>query len=237
MNEAYLTSLRTRLTTQYTPGQGGQGGHDIGHILRMVRMYDELLPLIEAHVNRTVYEVTVWLHNVDRYPELIPYKYESVIVTSLHVMLKESGFDERTQYNIVTAILEHGKYKDDPEDSALLRMLRLADKWDRIGYMGAVSGFAWRGNELPAYDPQKPFGYGSTAEGSYTNLYQNLFRIMEWYADFELIRVLCARHPWRFENFLAFVRGFAAEIADAHGVPNTVEDDIRKCLGMYYGMR
>lgn len=195
-------------------------------------MYQELHTLVHDYVDPTVYGVTVWLHNADRYPELVPNK--DALESSLYAMLDGSDFDDVEKFNVVTAVKQHGKFKDGPSDSALLRMIRLADKWDRIGYMGAIAGFAWRGNELPAYNHDVPFGYGSTVEGSYTNLYQNLFRIMEWYVDFPLIRELCVRHPWRFAHFLAFVRGFGKEIAYAHGVPNTVEGDIEKCLGLYY---
>lgn len=228
MNGGFLTSLKALLSPQYTPGTGGQGGHDSGHVLRMERMYEELSTLIPG-VDREVYAVAVWLHNADRYPTLVPKKDE--LEHSLRGMLEDSGLEESVKTDIVDAIVQHGKFRDGQDDSPLLQMLRLADKWDRIGVMGAVSGFAWLGNQLPAYNPEQPFSYGSTVEGEYKTLYGNLFRIMEWYGDFPLIRELVSRHPLRFEHFLNFVRDFAREIAEAHGVKNTVEADIQKCLG------
>ncbi|MBI2476190.1 MAG: hypothetical protein HYV67_03030 [Candidatus Taylorbacteria bacterium] len=149
--------------------------------------------------------------------------------------------NEEVAARIIQAVEEHSKFLDSENDSPVLQALRLADKWDRVGVLGGISGFQWLGCKMPAYEPKHPFGYGSTAEAEpgkkgYETLYQNFYRILEWYAVFPLIRKLIKRHPWRFEHLLFFIRAFAREVSEAHGVPNTVEDDINKCLGEYYEM-
>ena len=216
-----------------------QGGHDLPHVLRMERMFPEIAEFISG-VDRVEYELAVWLHNVDRCEGL----REEIKAKTLPVVLLELIGDSLSQEatsRIIQAILEHGKFKDGPNDSPVLQALRLADKWDRIGVLGGISGFQWLGCKMPAYEPGHPFGYGSTAEAElgkkgYETLYQNFYRIIEWYPIFPLIRELVERHPWRFKHLLFFIRAFAREVSEAHGVQNTVENDIEKCLGPYYYM-
>jgi len=228
----YLEHLSALLGPLYTPPQGS-GGHDLPHVLRMVRMYPEIAELVPG-VDETEYEITVWLHNIDRCPYYQARMGIKDLTATLYELLEESGLGNEAQERIAQAVKEHNKRLDDAGDSPLLQALRLADKWDRIGVLGAISGFAWLGCVRPAYDPKDPFGYGSTVEERWKTLYQNFYRILEWYADFPLIRELVHRHSWRFENLLRFIRAFGRELSYAHELPNKVEDDIRKCLGVYY---
>jgi len=228
--QTYLDKLSAKLLPLYTPPKG-QGGHDNGHVLRMMAMYLEMAELI-PRVDRDEYIAAVLLHNIDRY--LRNKNAPNSLNTTLYNYLRQSTFSTVEKRRIVLAVKEHHKYKDGEDDSPLLKALRLADKWDRIGILGFLSGFAWLGNERPAYDPEDPFGYGSTVEDGWITIYQNFYRILEWYEDFPLIRELIRRHPWRFIIFLNSVRAFALEAAEGHEVLNEVEADIKKCLGDEY---
>lgn len=135
---------------------------------------------------------------------------------------------------IVDAVLQHSKKNDEPDDSLLLKALRIADKWSRFDVTGITSGIAWLGGELPPYHIERPFHYGSTAEGEWKTHYGNFFRIIEWYVMSADIRELVARNPQGFREILFFVRAWGRAVATAHNVPNTVEDDLRRCLGDYY---
>lgn len=202
----------------------------------MIGMHPTLQPYIDEPVKQELYETTVLLHNIDRAPCFT----ESIKVRGLASVLEEllgsSPFEFSDQRLVVDAIVNHSKFKDDPNDSALMQMLRLADKWDRLSVIGMTSGIAWLGCQRQLYDPESPFGFGSTAEGKggWQTLYQNFFRILEWYAVFPKIRLLVDEYPERFMAAIAFVRAFGAEIAATHNIPNKVEDDLNKVFGEYY---
>lgn len=225
-----LEGLRERLSPVYTL-PNGMGGHDINHIRRMLAMYHEMTSFIPG-VSREEYEIAVWLHNVDRY-EHFEIKTRG-LETVLREFLAPGNLVRETKNRIINAVEEHSKRDDGPNDSPLLQALRLADKWDRIGVLGIGDGFSFRGSVVPAYHYGNPFSYGCTTEAQWQTQYTNFFRVLEWYPAFPLIRELVKRHPWRFEHFLFFIRAFAREVAKAHAVKNTVENDIRKCLGTYY---
>jgi len=231
----FIDDLKDFLGKLYLPPLG-QGGHDLNHVLRMEAMYEELSTLISG-VDQEEYAVAVWLHNIDRCPAFgNPVKSEGLEAV-LKGLLNPAELSAEVAERIVNSVLEHGKKNDGVDDPSLLQMLRLADEWDRIGVHGATSGFAWKGCVMPSYNHQNPFGYGDTSENGWKTHYQNFYRILEWYSDFPLIRDLVHRHRWRFEAFLAFIRAFAREISEAHNVPNTVEADIKRCLGSYYDSR
>ena len=235
--QTFLDSLKDKLAPRYI----AQGCHDLPHVMRMEKMYPEMANLIPG-LHEEQYQITVWLHNLDRCAQFEDAINQLTLPGVLRNMLLKSGRTSPFCEEIVTAVLEHSKFLDGPKDSIVMQGLRLADKWDRIGTLGGIAGFQWLGCKLPAYDTDKPFGYGSTAEGDlakggkggYGTLYQGFYRILEWYPTFPLIRELVRLHPKRFKNFLFFVRSFAEEVSEAHHVPNTVEDDIRRCLGEYY---
>lgn len=230
--EKYLAKLSNRLTPLYQPQAMGVGGHDVTHVLRMLGMEEEIAELLDFDTHE--YQAAVWLHNADRSPQLLESFPGASLEAVLHKLLEPSPFDDATRSRITNAVLEHGKRDDGPNDSALLRGLRLADKWDRIGPFGVIGGSAFRGSRLLPYDPADPFGYDSTAEGRMKTLYHDFFRILEWYAEFPLIRRLAKKHPERMRLFLDFVRAFGSEMAERHHIKSLVEEDIKKALGPYY---
>ena len=228
--ERLTMSLAEKLSPIYIVPRA-QGCHDLPHVTRMVAMADEICELIG--VDKYVFQITVWLHNADRIPEF----KEQIETMGLELFLRgffPMDFPTSMTEEIIDAVLKHSKKDDESQDSPLLQALRLADKWDRIGLFGAVSGFEWLGCKLPSYDPEHPYGYGSTAEGQYKTLYQNLFRVLEWYGMSVQVRVLAERHPCKMRNLLFFIRAYAQEISEAHDLRNTSEDDIKKALGEHY---
>ena len=226
-----MASLRTGLGKVYRPPTA-IGGHDIQHIERLLLMYREISELIPG-VSEFEYEIAVWLHNLDRYPALLASSGALNLTCLIHLYLAPGKLEPETTERIITAVMEHSKKDDGTNDSPLLQALRLADKWDRIGILGITDSFSWKGPQLPAYE-KTGFGYGSTAEGSMTCHYQNFYRVLEWYTMYPLIRELVRRKPHRFEHLLACIRMFAREVSEAQDVPNTVEDDIARCLGNFY---
>lgn len=228
--EKYLAGLSGRLIPLYHPKVMGMGGHDVMHILRLVAMESEIAEYLSF--NHYEYQTAVWLHNADRSPSLVGRRSLEKV---LYGLLEPSPFNNLARSRIVTAVLEHGKKEDSPNDSTLLQALRLADKWDRIGALGVVDVVAFRGGYLPSYDPADPFGRSDqTTEGQIKTIYQGFFRILEWYAEFPLIRRLTKKHPGRMRLFLDFIRAFGSEVAERHTTQNHVEEDVKKALGLYY---
>jgi len=230
MGRSFLEKLEEMVSPLYLI----LGGHEPDHCQRMIKMFGEI-SFLTPGVKSDEFAAAVWLHSLDRVEGFKKLSKEALAVV-LNGFLAESGFFEPKKKSIVGAILEHSKFKDGPDDSPLLHALRLADKWDRIGLLGVVSGFMFLGTKMPMYRAEKPFGYGPTAEGEkgYQTIYENFFRVLEWYPLFPLLRELVRRHPKRFWNFLGCIRVFGEEVSEAHGVPNTVEADIRRCLGEFY---
>ncbi|QQG46218.1 MAG: hypothetical protein HYY55_04660 [Candidatus Niyogibacteria bacterium] len=227
MGQSFLKKLREMISPLYA----NLGGHEPDHCQRMLKMFPEISSLIPG-VDEDEFKAAVWLHSLDR---AIKISKETLAVV-LNGFLAGSEFSESSKKAVVSAILEHSKFKDGENDSPLLQALRLADKWDRIGFLGVVSGFMFLGTKMPMYHAEKPFGYGPTAEGEkgYQTIYENFYRVLEWYPIFPLLRELVRRHTKRFQNFLDCIRLFGEEVSEAHGVPNTVEEDIKRCLGGFY---
>ena len=228
-----LESLKVRLTPLYTQPIA-TGGHDLPHVVRVAEMYPQICDLAPG-VDETLYKITAWLHNLDRCPLL----QKGVIKTKgfrqvLFDHLDASDLTQKDKGAVVDAVLQHNKRNDEPGNSPLLKALRIADKWSRIDVIGITAGIAWLGGELPLYHVKKPFVYGSTAEGEWKTHYGNFFRIIEWYTMYPDIRELVRRQPQGFEEVLFFVRAWGRAVAAAHNVQNTVEDDLKKCLGPYY---
>lgn len=230
--DKYFANLSDRLTPFYQPKAMGVGGHDVTHVLRLLETQKEIAEFLDF--DRYEYQAAVWLHNADRSRQLLESFPGASLEVALAKFLEPSPFDELARNRIVTAVLEHGKRDDGPNDSGLLQALRLADKWDRLGPLGVISWPAFRGSYLLPYNPANPFGYDSTAEGRMKTLYDGFFRILEWYSHFPLIRRLVGRHPERLRLFLDFVRAFGSEVGRCHNTPNQVEEDIKRALGSYY---
>lgn len=227
--DSYYTKLINQLEPLYQPQVMGTGGHDVNHIHRMLKMEAEISEFLDF--DSLEYKTVVWLHNVDRSSLIVDKKN---LKTVLQNLLRKSYFDDITKERIISAVLQHSKKDDELTDTTLLRALRLADKWDRIGAIGIVDMVAFRGSSILAYDLLEPFGYGLTAEGRMKTLYQSFFRVLEWYADFPLVRRLSKKHPERIKFLLNFIRAFGAEVALNHNIENQAEIDIRKALGIYY---
>lgn len=212
------------------------GGHDLPHVIRVAEMYPKIRDLV-PDVDETVYQIAAWLRNIDRCP---PLQHGAIRLKGLpqvlYDYLDEGELSPEDKATIVDAVMQHSKKDDGPRDSQLLKAIRIADKWSRIDVMGITSGIAWLGGELPLYHIEKPFVYGSTAEGGWKTHYGNFFRIIEWYRLYPEIRELVRRQPQGFTEVLFFVRAWGRAVASAHKVPNTAEDDIEKCLGPYYEM-
>lgn len=225
----YYTKLINQLEPLYQPQVMGTGGHDINHIRRMLEMEQEILEFLDF--DSLEYKTVVWLHNVDRSSLQ---NSEVTLESVLQKLLVLSPFNDLARKRIISAVVEHSKKDDEPMDTTLLQALRLADKWDRIGSIGIIDMAAFRGLSILSYNSSDPFGYDSTAEGQMKTLYQSFFRVLEWYADFPLIRHLSKKHPERIQFLLDFIRAFGFEVAQCHGVENKVETDIKKALGIYY---
>ena len=227
MEQSFLENLEEMVSPLYLV----LGGHEPDHCQRMIGMFPEINSLIQG-VSPYEFAAAVWLHSMDRVEGFKKMTKEALAVV-LKGFLAEGGFSEPSKKGIIGAILEHSKFEDGPDDFPLLQALRLADKWDRIGLLGVVSGFMFLGTRMPMYYAKSPFGYGDTAEGEkgYQTIYENFFRVLEWYPLFPLLRELIRRHPKRFWNFLTCIRVFGEEVSEAHGVANTVETDIQHCLG------
>ncbi len=229
-----LESLKRRLTPLYTQPQA-TGAHDLPHVVRVAEMYPEIRDLAPG-VDETVYQITAWLHNVDRCPAYHELISSAGLTSTLFSFLGDSELTSSENARIVQAVFAHGKKDDEPGDSMLLKALRIADKWSRFDVIGITSGIAWKGNELPLYRVENPFVYGPTAEGEWKTHYGNFFRVLEWYAMSADIRELVRRRPEGFREMLFFVRAWARAVSAAHRVANTVEEDLVKCLGPYYGL-
>ncbi len=227
----------------------GCGGHDVTHVLRIVNMEPQIREVVPGF-DHYEYRAAAWFHNADRSPDFmnpvqVPkvgermgepehWRFSQSFEVAVRKLLEESPFDCDARDRIVDAAVHHGKKHDSLTDSVLLQALRLADKWDRLGVMGTNAGGAFYGAYLLPYNPESPFGVSSTAEGGMSTLYHNFFRILEWYAMSEGIRILVERHPERMRIFLAVVRAWGEEIASGHGIQNEVEQDIRNALGLHY---
>lgn len=228
-----LAVLKHQLSPFYTQPTG-VGGHDLPHVMRVAEMYPQIRDLVPG-VDEILYQITAWLHNLDRCPSL----QQGVIRVNglskvLYAYLEGSDLSPDDKALVMDAVLQHSKKDDEPGDTQLLKALRLADKWSRFDVLGITSGLAWKGNELPLYHVEKPFGYGSTVEGEWKTHYGNFFRVIEWYVMSADIRELVRRYPQGFVDMLYFVRAWARAVSVAHNVVNVVEDDLKRCLGSYY---
>lgn len=228
--ERFFEQLIAKLRPAYTP-PNAKGGHDYTHVERMVKL-GERINFLEF--NKQEYKVAVWLHNIDRslkYWEEIECDGIKAVVRRF---LIESPFAWDARDRIVKAVFEHSKKDDEPGDSTLLTALRIADKVDRFGALGVIAIVALHGNILLPYNPEEPFGYASTAERKLSSIYNDCFRVLEWYAMLPSDKARALIAPEKLEYFISTLRLLGREIADATGAKNLVEEDIKKALGSYY---
>lgn len=241
----------------------GSGGHDTTHVERLISIGKIVQRITKLQFDWNEFVAAVWLHNLDRalklrkeieergaawaqknqayFDDLIHDEEDVkafIRVRGLEIYCREllewSPFNEDARDRIVDAVLHHSKFADEPGDSPLLTALRIADKVDRMGPSGIRDAAAHRGQVLPPYDEQRPFGYGSTEEDRMKTLYDDLFRILEWYGMLpseEARRVVNMEY---FCFYILYVRMLGKEIADRLGIENKVEEDIKQALGQHY---
>ncbi len=149
-------------------------------------------------------------------------------------LLEWNGFNEDARDRIVDTVMHHSKFADDPDDSSLLAALRIADKVDRMGPLGLMASASFRGSYVSPYDEEYPFGYGSTEEGRMKTLYDDLFRIMEWYGMLPSDKAREVVNKEYFSLFIMYVRMLGREIAERTGTEDNVLADIKRALGPHY---
>ena len=226
--------IGTKLRPHYTMPHGS-GGHDISHVERMIARGPRIAEVTGLVFDHDEFAAAVWLHNIDRGAAVRGVSDIASLEQIVRIQLTETDFDNAAKDRIVDAVLQHNKKDDAPGDSTLLQAVRIADKLDRLGPLGVLSAAAFRGSELPLYDPKQPFGYTSTAEGeTMKTVYIDLFRVMEWVGMLpsDQARSLIDRED--VTAFISFVRSLGREIARQCNVPNKIEDDIKKALGPFY---
>lgn len=226
--------IETKLSSHYTMPHGS-GGHDIWHVKRLIARGPRIAETTGLVFDYDEFVAAVWLHNIDRSAVVRGISDIVSLEQLVRIQLAETEFDHDAVDRIVDVVLQHNKKDDEPSDSALLQAVRIADKLDRLGPLGVLSAAAFRGSELPLYDPEQPFGYTSTAEGkTMKTVYIDLFRVMEWVGMLPSDQARGLIDHEDITAFISYVRSLGREIARQHNIPNEVEADIQKALGPFY---
>lgn len=237
-------ALAERLHDPYTP-PNISGGHDFTHVERMCRMEPDIKKRTGLDFDHNEFVAAVWLHNLNRCNDKqIKETIEAAsgaagskkeeLANYCRIILANSPFDLEQRERIIDAVLQHDKKDDESDDSPLLTALQIADKLDWLGTLGILAIAAHSGARFLPYNPDKPFGYDSTAEKKLKSIYNDFFRVLEWYGMLpsDEARSLVDIRKLRF--FIQFLRMLGEEIAEATGEENLVDDNIRKALGPYY---
>lgn len=232
-----ILELQQKLKPAYTV-PNVEAAHDHLHVERVAAMGPRIQGIQgltgSLHFKPAEFTVASWLHNLDR-SEVFKERIASEgIETVCYSLLKDFPFpfNDMAKDRIIDAVKQHSKKDDEPNDSDLLQALRIADKLDRFS-ASCLIGVGSSLSHLQMYDPQNPFGYGSTREKDLPNSYKALFRVVEWYdmLPSDEARLLGFKGMRR---FVSFIRWFGEEIAGHLGVPNEVEKDLKKALGPHY---
>jgi hypothetical protein len=201
-------------------------GHDASHVLRMIDIGRQITHL--PGLDLQVYDVAVWLHNLDRLPaEVRRRPVEQALIEFLDV----SPFSDSERTVIYMAVLAHAKFSSDPEDSDILKALQAADKVDRLGPRGVLTAAQIHAHR-PLYDPTRdPFRVQLGEGGWPFTVYDDIAgRVMEWPLMMPPeSRYLISRD--RMRGLIGYVRAMADEACQAHGLTNGVEDDLARALG------
>ncbi|MBI2064444.1 MAG: hypothetical protein HYT62_00100 [Candidatus Yanofskybacteria bacterium] len=204
-----------------------EGPHDWTHPSRMLKIGEKLKHFI-LFDNRE-FKAAVTLHNVDRIKSYRERIFNEGFGTVCRNLLFGIGFSEEAENRIIDAVEKHSKL-DKPDDSSLLIALRSADRLDWLGPIGVVgAAYMWTINGM--YGDPDPFTL--TERGNPRNFYQDAIRQTEWYRMLpsdEVRSIVDPHMPGR----LCFLRSFAAEISDRHGIENMVERDLKRALGLHY---
>lgn len=234
-HDASLRKIQEFLTPYYTLPRTS-GGHDLLHIKRMIAMGPKIQSAIPGF-ELPEYIAAVWLHNMDRSPEL-KQQMEAAggFESYCHVLLYGTTFPGISRHRIAIAAREHSKKYNSPGDSPLLVALRTADMIDRFGAIGALEVAAHRGAELPIYNEGQMFGviyFEQNDESQLQTLYHDHLRVISWYQGLtDAGRNLVPQKNFRF--LIAFTRQLAEEVAEITGAENKVENDLQAALGIYY---
>lgn len=222
---SYLEWLGRELEPAYTGTV--VPGHDVSHVLRMVRRAPEISHLPDLVQDELV--AAIWLHNMDRAPAL------GVGLANLEeasrTYLADSPFDPDARQRIAVAAGEHHKKYDEPGDSSVLTALRALDRVDRMNALGVLTSATTHGSDKPLYLIRDPFRYELEDDGQPYSVYDDLAgRIME----FPLLmppglRYLIDTRGMR--DFVSYVRTLADYVCRAHGLENGIELDLMKALG------
>jgi hypothetical protein len=257
--ETFFEGLEKKLAPHYGPPQYS-AGNDIDHIRRVIQIAESARGINLGNGRILDFDsdelrAAALLHEMDRSRSLgeeIGKRAEKIYRnnsqsqpdpkilrrTGIRDLAKEylrgGGFQPDQEERIITAVLEHSKKDDDLEhDSGVLTALRIGDKIDRMGPLGLISAAAHRGGSASLYDFRHPFGYGSTEEGRMKTVFDDHFRVFEWYAMLPCDDARELANP-RFRMRIFFMRELAKEIAAASGVENRIEEDLKRALGQYY---
>jgi len=243
-NADFLQFLKKQLGELYQTKYAGGICHDVDHVRRVEAFGPRIAEATGLVFDPDEWVAAVWLHNLDRIPGESYRKLYGpqppmisaplpVVDWSYDDWLQKSKFDAEARNRIIDAVQQHSKFKDDPADSHLLTALRIADKLDSLGPIGIVRSVSGR-STLPLYDPQKPFGFGSTVEGRMKTVYDDFFRVVEWVGMMPSDAARALINKQEFRANIDYLRALGREIAGRLGVDNLVEQDIKKALGSYY---
>lgn len=217
-----------------------QGDHTYLHIGRMRKMGPRIVG-IEGLGGRRLefdlgeYDAAVELHNLDRshfFDEEIKKIGRAGVCRRL---LESSPFSDEARERIIDAAIRHGKKDDEPGDSDLLLVVRIADKVDRFAPNVLVGCGASHPHLLAYDDSPNPFWCGGTTrEHEVKTHYKMFFRGIEWYAMLPSDEARALINPRFLKLLIEFLRCFGEEISNYLGIPNRAEEDIRMALGTHY---
>jgi len=241
---SFIRRLKEKLMPYYELPHA-LGDHDVWHVSRVAQMGRKIKNRCrQLDFDLVEFEVVAWLHNIDRVEpfrsEIGRLRNEGNSETAALALVASEFFSEEHPFvpqavaRIVDAVAQHSKKDDERGDSHLLTALRIADKLDRLNPVGFLSVVVGSAADLPIYNPKCPFGVGSTVEGCMKSIYETFFRLLEWVPMLPLdeARALIEKNDLR--ACIDFVRALGIQLARENGVPNMVEDDIKKALGPYY---
>ena len=136
--------------------QKADAGHDLYHVLRVVKNAGKILETEEAEADTVL--LAAWLHDI-AYPKF--YDGNEELGPQLAVdFMREQGIDADRRRH-VTNIIRYMSYKNSFDkqdfDSPELRIVRDADRLDAIGAVGIARTFHFGGfKNNPIYDPDVP---------------------------------------------------------------------------------
>ncbi len=145
-----LSAIEEKLTPAYQLNVA-KGGHDISHILRMLKIADtltkdsktmELFP-----VNPFLLKIAIWFHNIDR-TSYFKFSSQGEKTSFIEKTLSDLELLKKETELIIDVVLKHS-WRNDESDSSLLVLLRDTDMLD----IGAVGVFRIAAHhDIPHYN-------------------------------------------------------------------------------------